>query len=76
MMALIRRPADLARIFTWDVEKDTKLKTLLSDIGYNSEEIRWFQLYVTINGEAERITKNYILQESDEIFVTIPVGGG
>ena len=75
-MAFIRRPADLARIFTWDVEKDTKLKTLLFDIGYNSEEIRWFQLYVTINGEAERITKNYILQESDEIFVTIPVGGG
>ncbi|OLS25275.1 MAG: hypothetical protein HeimC2_19510 [Candidatus Heimdallarchaeota archaeon LC_2] len=77
LMALIKRPADLSRIFSWDVEENTKIKIVLADLGYNSQEIRLFQLYVTnSNGEAERITKNYILQENDEIFVTIPVGGG
>lgn len=77
LMALIRRPEDLSRIFSWDVENDTKIKTLLTDLGYNSDEIRMFQLYVTnSDGEAEKITRNYILQEDDQIFVTIPVGGG
>ena len=76
-MALIKRPEDLPRIFSWDVEDNTKIKTVLTDLGYNSQEIRMFQLYVTnSNGEAEKITRNYILQEGDEIFVTIPVGGG
>lgn len=77
LMALIRRPEDLSRIFSWNVEEDTEIKILLTDLGYNFQEIRMFQLYVTKNGEeTERITKNYILQENDEIFVTIPVGGG
>ncbi|MCE7736832.1 MAG: hypothetical protein GPJ54_18255 [Candidatus Heimdallarchaeota archaeon] len=76
-MALIRRPADLARVFSWDLEENTKIKTLLADLGYNSQEIRMFQLYATNpGGETERITRNYVLQEYDEIFVTIPVGGG
>ncbi len=77
LMALIRRPKDLSRIFSWEVENDTKIKTLLTDLGYESQEIRMFQLYMTKTGEeTERVTKNYILQENDEIFVTIPVGGG
>ncbi|MFV2014665.1 MAG: hypothetical protein ACC656_04515 [Candidatus Heimdallarchaeota archaeon] len=77
LMALIRRPQDLPRIFSWDVEENTKIKILLTDLGYNFDEIRMFQLFVTKPGEeTERITKNYILQENDEIFVTIPVGGG
>ena len=76
-MALIRRPSDLTRVFSWDVEEDTKIKTLLTDLGYNTQEIRMFQLYATNpDGETERITKNYVLQEYDEIFVSIPVGGG
>ena len=77
LMALIRRPEDLPRVFSWDVEENTKIKTLLADLGYNSQEIRMFMLYITKNGdENERITKNYILQGNDEIFVTIPVCGG
>ena len=77
LMALIRRPKDLARIFSWDVEENTKIKTLLTDLGYNNQEIRLFQLFITNPDEkTERITKNYILNENDNIFVTIPVGGG
>lgn len=76
-MALIRRPTDLPRIFSRDVEENTKIKILLSDLGYNFQEIRMFQLFVTnTSGEEERITRNYILKENDKIFVTIPVGGG
>ncbi|MHA2100259.1 MAG: hypothetical protein ACW99A_16410 [Candidatus Kariarchaeaceae archaeon] len=77
LMALIRRPKDLARTFSWEVEENTKIKTLLTDLGYNLQEIRMFQLFATKTGEeTERVTRNYILQENDEIFVTIPVGGG
>ena len=75
-MALIRRPQDLPRVFSWDVEENTKMKTLLSDLGYSVQDTRFFQLFVTRPDGEERISKNYILQENDEIFVTIPVGGG
>ena len=55
LMALIRRSDDLPRVFSWDVEENTKIKTLLSDLGYNLQEIRMFQLYVTdSSGEAEK----------------------
>lgn len=76
MMALIRRPDDLPRIFSWEVEENTKIKTLLTDLGYNFQEIRMFQLYVTNIGEETKISRNYILKENDKIFITIPVGGG
>ena len=78
LMALLKRPKDLSRNFTLNIEEGTKLKTILSDLGYSNQEIRMFQLFVAKRGneDSERISRSYELIDGDKIMVTIPVGGG
>ncbi len=77
LMALIRRPDDFERTSTVTVHKGTSAYLLLSDMGYSKEEIMLFQLFITNTGsETVKIQRKYELRHKDELFVTIPVGGG
>lgn len=77
LMALIRRPEDLDRSFSLNVIHGSTVNNVLSELGYTKDEIRFFLLYITDDqGETEKISKKYILQQNDELFVSIPVGGG
>ncbi|MHA2252217.1 MAG: hypothetical protein ACXAD7_17765 [Candidatus Kariarchaeaceae archaeon] len=78
LMALLKRPNDLPRIFDKEISGEVKLRSLLRDLGYTTQEIGMMQVFVSNNSEVnnQRVSLDYILQNDDEIFVTVPVGGG
>jgi sulfur carrier protein ThiS len=78
LMALLRRPNDLPRKFERDIDEGTTVKEFLKQLGYTIQEIRLLQIFLSENNDTEnqRVSLNYVLQENDELFLTIPVGGG
>ena len=77
-MALLRRPNDLPREFTKEIQEDTKLKIFLKDLGFNHSEIKMLQVFVSKseNKNNQRASLDYLIQNNDVLFITIPVGGG
>lgn len=77
LMALIRRPDDLQRTFSVTVAENTTIYLFLSDMGYSRDEIRMFQIFITgRDGETKKVARKYQFHDKDELFVTIPIGGG
>ncbi|MFX0117364.1 MAG: hypothetical protein ACFFB3_22645 [Candidatus Hodarchaeota archaeon] len=79
LMAIIRRPNNLPRVFSWEFTENTQVKTLLEDLGFSSQESRFLQVFVTrgdLDSRAIRAPRNFALQNNDRVFITMPVGGG
>ncbi|MFX0092877.1 MAG: hypothetical protein ACFFBD_14055 [Candidatus Hodarchaeota archaeon] len=78
LMALVRRPDKLPREFEKEIKENTTVNSFLSDLGYSSQEIRVLQVFVSSNNDTGsiRVPPDYILKNNDELFITIPVGGG
>lgn len=79
LMAFIKRPEDLPRVFSKEVPDQTSVKDLMDILGFNSKEIRIMQFFISKNGTKEsgvRAKKRDILSDGDSLFVTLPIGGG
>ncbi|MHA2364271.1 MAG: hypothetical protein ACXAC7_09960 [Candidatus Hodarchaeales archaeon] len=71
-MATLRRPNNLPRISEQKINIGTKIKDLLSLLHYKETEIPMLQIFV--NGIREDL--NYVLNNNDKVYITIPIGGG
>lgn len=78
LMAIIKRPNDIPREFSREVDPNTKLRTFLKQLGFESSEIRQMQFFIgkPDQKEGDRVRTNYVLQDGDKLFITIPIGGG
>ena len=79
LMAIIRRPNNLPRVFSKEYNENTQVNTLLKDLGFSSQESKFLQVFVTGKDPdtgAIRAPRNYVLQNNDRVFITMPVGGG
>lgn len=78
-MALIKRPNSLPRVFSKEFNEELVVRTLLKELGFSSQEIRFLQTYVSRNdsiSNAKRVSRNYSLKDRDKVFITMPIGGG
>ena len=53
-------------------EETISIKTLLLRVGFKSEELP--HLIPIVNGS--RTNQEYLLQDNDHIWITLPIGGG
>lgn len=76
-MALLRRPNGLPRVFEKEIDFGININNFLVDLGFTHEEIRFMQVFVSNTKEKnQKISLNYEIKDDDEIFITIPIGGG
>lgn len=78
LMAFIRRPDGIERIFEKEINSSTTIKLFLRELGFEPNEIRMMQFFITRTSkeESERVRQGYLLKEGDMLFITLPIGGG
>lgn len=79
LMAFIDRPENVNRIFSKRIDPNTTIQSLLLDLGFSQQSIRQMQFFVSNledNVKTDRVRRQYILQDEDQLFITLPIGGG
>ncbi|MFQ5980555.1 MAG: hypothetical protein ACE5OZ_20650 [Candidatus Heimdallarchaeota archaeon] len=79
LMALIKRPNSLPRVFSKEFNRELVVRTLLKDLGFSSREIRFLQVFISRDDrkpDAKRVSRSYPLKDHDKVFITMPIGGG
>ena len=73
LVASVRNPfPSQKRIEIVQYEETMTIRTLLQRVGFKSEELP--HLIPIVNGS--RTTQDYLLQDNDHIWITLPIGGG
>ena len=73
LMASIKRPNNIPRISNHIFSSSISIRKLLLQLGYDPiTDILTLITYVN----KERVRLNYILNNGDYLFITIPIGGG
>lgn len=79
LMAFIRRPEGLPRIFERKLDKSLTISQFLKGLGFKMDEIRLMQCFIskiTNKDNNERVQRSYALKDGDYLFITLPIGGG
>ena len=75
LVAAVRNPfpnQKRTNVITYNKAEDTTIRTLLQQIGFKEEEI--LHLIPIVNGN--RTDHDHLLQDNDDIWITLPIGGG
>ena len=72
-MGSLRRPKDLDRTATIELPNDCTLKQLLNFLEYTENEIR---VLMAFRIDGTKIKQKEVLKDNENIFLTIPIGGG
>ncbi len=78
LMAIIKRPNNVPRTFEREMDKPLTIKELLMNLDFTLDEIRMMQCFITTSTKSKsvRVERNYTLRNGDNLFVTLPIGGG
>ncbi|MCG3218546.1 MAG: hypothetical protein KAR35_06055 [Candidatus Heimdallarchaeota archaeon] len=71
LSGVVRNPFS-TRKFSKKVELETSLHKFLSNNGFNRTELRY--LFVSVN--RKKVDLTYQLIDGDNLFITVPAGGG
>ncbi|MHA1912514.1 MAG: hypothetical protein ACTSYA_12570 [Candidatus Kariarchaeaceae archaeon] len=71
LSGVVRNPFS-TRKFSKEVDPNTSLNKFLLDNGFNRTELRY--LFVSVNHL--KVDLAYLLLDEDNIFITVPAGGG
>ena len=71
LSGVVRNPFS-TRKFTMEVESAISLRKFLLDNGFNRTELK----YLFVSANQKRIDLNYQFSNDDNIFITVPAGGG
>lgn len=72
-MGILRRPEALDRIEIIDIPDNSSLRALLKVLEYSDIEIRRLQAF---HKDGTKIGLKDVLKDGDDLFLTIPIGGG
>ena len=73
LVAAVRNPfPNQKRTKIMKYDKETTIGTILLQIGFKDEELK--HLIPIVNGH--RTNHDYLLQDNDHIWITLPIGGG
>ena len=76
-MAFVRRPENVPRTFERDINEPTTIKQLLINLHFTSDEIMMMQCFISsADTDNVRAQRSYYLKDGDNLFVTLPIGGG
>ncbi|MHA1984911.1 MAG: MoaD/ThiS family protein [Candidatus Hodarchaeales archaeon] len=70
-MATLRRQKNQPREFDLELEEGVTVRDVMKQY-FNSEEMKMIQVII----DGLRVNLDQPLQQSDRLFVTIPIGGG
>ena len=78
LMSFVKRPNNVPRTFEQELEKSMTIEQFLKYLGFTSDEIRMMQHYVSTSSDPKnvRAQRSYELKDGDNLFITLPVGGG
>jgi hypothetical protein len=71
LSGVVRNPFS-TRQFSMEVESSTSLNKFLLENGFNRTELKY--LFVSVNHK--KIDLTYQLADGDNLFITVPAGGG
>ena len=77
-MSFIKRPNNVPRTFERELDESMTVEIFLKHLGFTSDEIRMMQCFVSTSPDNNnvRVQRSYALKDGDNLFITIPVGGG
>jgi hypothetical protein len=79
LMAFIRRPDGLPRVFDREIGEPIAISKFLRSLDFSIQEIRMMQFFISKTSDKdnnERVQRSYTLKDGDHLFITLPIGGG
>ena len=78
LMSFVKRPNNVPRTFERELDESMTIEQFLKHLGFTTDEIRMMQCYISTASDKEnvRAQRRYELKDGDNLFITIPVGGG
>ena len=78
LMSFVKRPNNVPRTFERELDESMTIEQFLKHLGFTTDEIRMMQCYISTASDKEnvRAQSRYELKDGDNLFITIPVGGG